>query len=442
MNRILIAGTNSGCGKTTITCAILKALINKNLIVQPYKCGPDYIDTMFHTHITNRISRNLDTYMLDEITIKYLLNKNSKGADISIIEGVMGYYDGIGTDGLCSTYDLAKITQAPVILVVNSKGMGTSIAALINGFVKFKSLNNIKGVILNGIHNGYYQLQKEAIEKYTGVEVLGYMPYIEDVNLNSRHLGLIKADEVYNLNLKIEILANQALKTIDLNRLIEISKQVPKLQNHDFNLKKIYDFKIGVARDKAFCFYYQDNLDLLEQLGANIIYFSPINDNLPNNLDALYFGGGYPEIYADLLEKNIHIRKAIYNKIKSGIPTIAECGGFMYLCNKINSYNMVGILDGEVNMQQKLVRFGYCNLVSLNDNILAKANWSIKGHEFHYSDSTINGNNFKIIKSSGKVYYGINAFNNLFAGYPHIHFWSNIDFVIRFINHISNPIYN
>lgn len=442
MNRILIAGTNSGCGKTTITCAILKALINKNLIVQPYKCGPDYIDTMFHTHITNRISRNLDTYMLDEITIKYLLNKNSKGADISIIEGVMGYYDGIGTDGLCSTYDLAKITQAPVILVVNSKGMGTSIAALINGFVKFKSLNNIKGVILNGIHNGYYQLQKEAIEKYTGVEVLGYMPYIEDVNLNSRHLGLIKADEVYNLNLKIEILANQALKTIDLNRLIEISKQVPKLQNHDFNLKKIYDFKIGVARDKAFCFYYQDNLDLLEQLGANIIYFSPIDDNLPNNLDALYFGGGYPEIYADLLEKNIHIRKAIYNKIKSGIPTIAECGGFMYLCNKINSYNMVGILDGEVNMQQKLVRFGYCNLVSLNDNILAKANWSIKGHEFHYSDSTINGNNFKIIKSSGKVYYGINAFNNLFAGYPHIHFWSNIDFVIRFINHISNPIYN
>lgn len=442
MNRILIAGTNSGCGKTTITCAILKALINKNLIVQPYKCGPDYIDTMFHTHITNRISRNLDTYMLDEITIKYLLNKNSKGADISIIEGVMGYYDGIGTDGLCSTYDLAKITQAPVILVVNSKGMGTSIAALINGFVKFKSLNNIKGVILNGIHNGYYQLQKEAIEKYTGVEVLGYMPYIEDVNLNSRYLGLIKADEVYNLNLKIEILANQALKTIDLNRLIEISKQVPKLQNHDFNLKKIYDFKIGVARDKAFCFYYQDNLDLLEQLGANIIYFSPINDNLPNNLDALYFGGGYPEIYADLLEKNIHIRKSIYNKIKSGIPTIAECGGFMYLCNKINSYNMVGILDGEVNMQQKLVRFGYCNLVSLNDNILAKANWSIKGHEFHYSDSTINGNNFKIIKSSGKVYYGINAFNNLFAGYPHIHFWSNIDFVIRFINHISNPIYN
>lgn len=442
MNRILIAGTNSGCGKTTIACAILKALINKNLIVQPYKCGPDYIDTMFHTHITNRISRNLDTYMLDEITIKYLLNKNSKGVDISIIEGVMGYYDGIGTDGLCSTYDLAKIIQAPVILVVNSKGMGTSIAALINGFVKFKSLNNIKGVILNGIHNGYYQLQKEAIEKYTGVEVLGYMPYIEDVNLNSRHLGLIKADEVYNLNLKIEILANQALKTIDLNRLIEISKQVPKLQNHDFNLKKIYDFKIGVARDKAFCFYYQDNLDLLEQLGANIIYFSPIDDNLPNNLDALYFGGGYPEIYADLLEKNIHIRKAIYNKIKSGIPTIAECGGFMYLCNKINSYNMVGILDGEVNMQQKLVRFGYCNLVSLNDNILAKANWSIKGHEFHYSDSTINGNNFKIIKSSGKVYYGINAFNNLFAGYPHIHFWSNIDFVIRFINHISNPIYN
>lgn len=447
LNRVIIAGTSSGCGKTTITCAIIKALINRNIVVQPYKCGPDYIDTMFHTHIAKRISRNLDTFMLDKQTIEYLISKNSTGADISIIEGVMGYYDGVGADGNYSTYTLSSLTKTPVILIIDAKSIATSVAAIVKGFSEFKTNSNIKGVILNGIKGSYYNIQKEAIENNTNLKVLGYIPTLEDSKIESRHLGLITANEIDDLDIKLNSLAKQVEQTVDLNLLLQIAKEAEPLDAYNFEIlkkiKRIGNFKIAIARDRAFCFYYQDNIDLLEQLGAEIVEFSPLNDKkLPDNIDGLYLGGGYPEIYADILEKNYSMRISIYNNIKNGLPTIAECGGFMYLCNKITnlngkSYNMVGILDGEVNMTNKLVRFGYVELKALENNLLGKQNSSIKAHEFHYSDSTINGSSYEISKLSGMKWLGINATKNLYAGYPHVHFWSNIDYAINFCKYIK-----
>lgn len=448
INRILISGTGSGCGKTTISCAILKALINRNIIVQPYKCGPDYIDTMFHTHITNRISRNLDLYMLDDITIRWLMKKNSYNADISLIEGVMGYYDGIGIDGDCSTYHIANITQTPVVMVLNSKGIATSVAAIVKGYRDFKVNSNIKGVILNGIHETYYNIQKEVIEKNTDIKVFGYMPNIDEVSLESRYLGLITASEIEKLDYKLDLLAKQAEKTIDIDGLLKLSKNSDKFiankPAYINNINKKGNFKIGIAKDKAFCFYYQDNIDLLKDLGAEIIEFSPLHDKfLPIGIDGLYIGGGYPEIYANILEKNISMKTSIYNAVSKDMPTIAECGGFMYLCNTINningdSYNMVGIIDGDINMTNKLVRFGYSEITSLGENLLSKKGWKIKVHEFHYSDSTANGKDFIIEKPSGKSWFGINANENLYAGYPHINFWSNVDFIIRFCDKIMH----
>lgn len=452
MNRILIAGTGSGCGKTTITRAILKALINRKMIVQPYKCGPDYIDPMFHTYITGRVSRNLDTYMLDEVTIRWLMNKNSQGADISVIEGVMGYYDGIGVDGECSTNTLSDITNTPVILVVNAKGMATSVAAIIKGYIEFKPKNNIKAVILNNINSSYYDIQKKAIEKNTNIKVLGYMPNIKEATLESRHLGLITANEIQKLDSKLQLLAKQAEQTINLDELLKLSQTASILDNSkpDY-LDKIVahnlhnEFKIAIAKDKAFCFYYEDNIDLLKELGAEIIEFSPMNDKkLPSGISGLYIGGGYPEIYLEVLEKNISMKKSVYEAVKNGLPTIAECGGFMYLCNKINtldgsSYNMVGVLDSEINMNDKLIRFGYVELTTLNENILSQVGWTIKAHEFHYSDSTMNGESFDIKKPSGKSWFGINTTKTLYAGYPHINFWSNINFAVRFCK-ISNSV--
>lgn len=446
MDKIIIAGTSSGCGKTTITCAIMKALVNKNISVQPYKCGPDYIDTMFHSHITKRISRNLDTYMLSKETINYLVSKNSKQADVSIIEGVMGYYDGIGAECNYSTYTLASLIKAPVILIINAKAISASVAAIAKGFAEFKTDSNIKGVILNGIKESYYNIQKEAIENNTSLKVLGYMPTIETSKIQSRHLGLMTSNEINDLDMKLNALANQAQQTIDLDLLLKIAKETKQsyIAKPDYisKIKKLGDFKVAVARDKAFCFYYQDNLDLLEQLGAELVEFSPLNDTkLPDDIDGLYLAGGYPELYADILEKNYSMKNEIYNAIKNGLPTIAECGGFMYLCNKINtldnnSFNMVGILNGEINMTNKLVRFGYVELKSLSDNLLGKYNSTIKAHEFHYSDSTINGNSFEITKPSKIKWLGVNANKNLYAGYPHIHFWSNIDYAINFCKKI------
>lgn len=437
--RFMLAAPASGSGKTTLTCAVLKALMNKGLKTAAFKSGPDYIDPMFHSRVIGTKSRNMDLFMLPEETAKYLLAKNGKDCDIAVLEGAMGFFDGMGTTLKGSAYDLARLTQTPVILVVNAKGAALSIAAMIEGFKNFREDVNVAGAVLNNVTAMSYLFYKEAIEKETGIPLLGYMPHMENCNFESRHLGLVTAGEITGLQEIINTLAAQAEKSIDFDRLLEIASAAPALTYTDLQQEKIAGVKIAVAYDKAFCFYYQDALELLESLGAQLVYFSPLEDKQLPECDGLYLGGGYPELYAKVLQDNLSMRASIKNAVDSGLPCIAECGGFMYLMKAFRDkngqvYDWAGVVDGETYMTQKLNRFGYVVLTAKRDNLLCKKGGQINGHEFHYSDSTNNGDTFAVAKASGtKAWKAVYTTPNLYAGYPHIHLWGNTEFAVNFV---------
>ncbi|MGE4588760.1 MAG: cobyrinate a,c-diamide synthase [Acidaminococcaceae bacterium] len=442
--RFMIAAPNSGSGKTTVTCGILKALINLKYQPAAFKAGPDYIDPMFHSRVVGTKSRNLDLFMLGKDTCRYLLAKNSKDAKVSVLEGVMGYYDGVGTKGDCSAYSLAKETETPVILVVDAKGASLSLAPLIKGFLNFRSDSNIQGVILNNITPMTFAYYKDAIEEETGVPLLGYMPKMENCGFESRHLGLITAEEINDLQTIVERLAKQALETINIDALIEIARKAAPLEITAPAIPYIGNVKIAVAQDKAFCFYYQDSLDLLCEMGAEIVPFSPLKDLKVPNCDGLILGGGYPELYAKELSENKNMLVSIKKYIQDKKPCLAECGGFMYLLDQyIDDENQVwqwvGAIKGEVQMTRKLKRFGYITLEAQTDNVLAKKGEKINAHEFHYSDSTANGEGFLATKSTSAARWEcINADDNLCAGYPHMHFYGNINFAENFIRACYN----
>ena len=433
--RLLIAGTSSGSGKTTITMGILKQLKNLQLNTAAFKCGPDYIDPMFHKEVLKTPSNNLDAFMLSDDSILSIFNEN-KGQDISIIEGVMGYYDGINARSYdASSYHLAKILKAPTILVVNCKGISSSILAIIKGFITLKEDNLIKGVILNNISEKVYNdIKKQINEIFPKLHVLGYVPKLpKDCLIESRHLGLVTAKEIDNLNDKINQIVDIIKKTIDFNLLMEIANSAPLLENNILEFNKVGNVKIGVAYDEAFCFYYDANLKLLEKLGAELIYFSPIHDDLIPDIDGLYIGGGYPELYLDQLSKNKKMLNTIKELINNKLPCLAECGGFMYLGHHIDGYEMVNYLDNDANNQNKLVRFGYVTLIANNNNLILNKDEEIKGHEFHYYDTNNNGTSFELIKTNGIKYEAVISNESLYAGFPHLHFYSNPKAAINFV---------
>ena len=393
--RILITGTGSGCGKTTVTCAVLQALKERNIDVCAFKCGPDYIDPMFHSRVIGIPSRNLDLFLCGEDGVRTLFAKNAGGREIAVIEGAMGMYDGIGFDSdEYSANRTVAATGTPEILVVNAKGKGASLLAELYGYLNFTD-NNVKAVILNNCSEGMYPAYKKAIEKAFDVKVLGFMPKVPEAALESRHLGLITADEIEGLERK--------LKTFD----------------------------------KAFCFYYEDNFDLLKKLGAEIEFFSPLEDEpVPEGASGLILGGGYPEEYLEELSRAEKTKASIGSAVKSGMPVWAECGGFMYLGKTIEKdgieYPVAGVLDGKAKMTDRLVRFGYKTLTARRDNMMCAAGQSVKCHEFHYSDSSENGGDFDAVRNSGMKSRCIIAKDNIFAGYPHIHLWSNPEFAKGF----------
>ncbi len=443
-NGIIFAGTGSGCGKTTVTCSILQALINRGIKATAFKCGPDYIDPMFHSEIIGTGSGNLDTFLCGENNVKYLYAKNSKGAQISVIEGVMGFYDGLGGDGSHSTYTMAKLTGAPVVLVVNPKGMSLSIAAVIKGFRDFLPDNNIRGVIINSVTPAMYEMYKPMIEEKTGIRVYGFLPALREAVIESRHLGLVTSVEIENIKLKLELLAENAGKYIDIDGLLQLSQAARSIQYAPVEIHKNYSCNIAVARDRAFCFYYRDGLELLELLGAKLTSFSPLKDEaIPESADGLILGGGYPELYAEELSKNKSMLSSIKSAIEKKLPTYAECGGFMYLQQSITSvdkksYPMVGALIGKSSMQDRLSRFGYATLKANTDNLLCKKGESINAHEFHYSDSDDNGCNFEALKPDGKRKWEcIFADETVAAGYPHMHFYGNAGFAENFVQKCS-----
>ncbi len=437
--RFMLAAPASGSGKTTLTCAVLKALINKGLKTAAFKSGPDYIDPMFHSRVIGAKSRNLDLFMLPEETAKYLLAKNAGGCDAAVLEGAMGFFDGMGTTLKGSAYDLARLTETPVILVINAKGAALSVAAIIEGFKNFRKDVKIAGAVLNNVTAMSYLFYKEAIEKECGIPLVGYLPHLENCNFESRHLGLVTADEISGLQDIISTLAAQAEKSIDFDALLKIAADAPALHYTDMQQDKIADVKIAVAYDKAFCFYYQDALELLEDLGAELVYFSPLADSSLPECDGMFIGGGYPELYPQQLQDNETMRRSIKAAIAGGMPCIAECGGFMYLLehfrnNEGEKFAWVGALNGETYMTQKLNRFGYVTLTARRDNLLCREGGQINGHEFHYSDSTCNGDSFNVAKASGtKAWEAINTAHNLYAGYPHVHLWGNPAFARNFV---------
>lgn len=432
--RIILAGTNSGCGKTTVTCAILQALVNRGMKVGAFKCGPDYIDPMFHSRIIGAKSANLDLHFFRENTLRYLLAKNAADRDVSIIEGVMGYYDGTGlTTTRASSYEVAKVTASPVVLVVSAKGASLSVLATIQGFLTLYPENNIKGVILNQCTAITYGALAKAIEERLGIRAFGYLPKLADCALESRHLGLVTAAEVENLREKLFHLAQQAEKTIDLDGLLALAEDAKPLSYDPVALPRMEPVRIAVAKDNAFCFYYEDSLEAMAEMGAELVSFSPLNDEkLPENIHGLYLGGGYPELYVPKLSENHSMLASIRGALEKGLPCIAECGGFMYLTEAIGEYPMVGFLPGKCFDNGKLTRFGYVTLRAKADNMLCKAGEEIPGHEFHHWDCIQPGDCFTATKSTGKSWDCAVVTDRLYAGYPHFHFYANPVFLKGF----------
>ncbi|MBF8983565.1 cobyrinate a,c-diamide synthase [Lutibacter sp. B2] len=448
--RIVLAGTQSGVGKTTISTGIMAALKKKGLNVQPFKVGPDYIDPAFHSFVAGNKSRNLDSWMISKDNIIELFTKNAIQKDIAVIEGVMGLYDGFGIEkDQGSTAHVSKLIKAPVILIIDGKGMSSSAAAQVLGYKLYDTDVDIKGVIINNISgDAHYELVKESIERDTKIQCVGYLKSNLNIELKSRHLGLIPSVEVENLKEKIDEIATMVLETIEVEKIIKIANEVEDLP---YTIKKIdheAKINIGVAMDHAFNFYYEDNLDLLKELGANLIYFSPLKDqHLPENLDGLYIGGGFPEVFAEELEKNGSMKDEILFAIKNEMPTYAECGGLMYLSKSITTlendqYKMVGVFDTNAKMTKHLQRFGYVNVNITTPCVIGNEGKHIPAHEFHRSFVEENPNEeyaYKVDKfRNGKKIKswdcGLKKYNTIGA-YAHIHFYSDKKIAEDFIHH-------
>ena len=454
--RFVLAGTQSGVGKTTISIGVMAALKKRGFEVQPFKVGPDYIDPAFHSFVTGNASRNLDGWMLEGAVVKKLFMKNASGKDISVIEGVMGLYDGFGIEkDQGSTAHISKIIHAPVILIINGNGMSASAAAQVLGYKVFDPSVNIQGIIINNLSGEkHYELLKAAIEKYTGIPCIGYMKTNTAIQLKSRHLGLIPSVEVEDLKKKIDEIGEMVEETIDLDQLIQISNKAQSLQGETDPPKEVLKFEqvhIGVAMDKAFNFYYRDNLDLLEELGAKLVYFSPLEDEkLPEALHGLYFGGGFPEVFAEQLEKNVSMRESIKTAVDQGIPTYAECGGLMYLTEAITTlegrrHEMVGVFEAETTMTNRLQRFGYVEVNIEKPCVISHNPVGVKGHEFHRSVISMSKDEafaYRVEKRrNGELvnswYCGLQK-QNVLAGYAHIHFYNHKELAKDFVENCRN----
>lgn len=434
MLQLVLAAPRSGSGKTTAACALLAALTARGLTPCAFKSGPDYIDPMFHSRIIGAKSANLDLHFFSENTLRFLLAKNAAGCDVSVIEGAMGFYDGAGlTTWKTSAYELALVTKTPVVLVVNARGAALSVLAVIEGFLRFRPESGIRGVILNQCTAMTYASLSAAIEERFGIRCFGFLPRLDECVLESRHLGLVTAGEIRDLREKMQTLAAQAEKTLDIDALLALAHEAEPLDYTPAVLPKKEKIRLAVARDNAFCFYYEDSLDAVREMGGELVPFSPITDGaLPENIDGLYLGGGYPELYAKELGENASMRASVRAALERGVPCIAECGGFMYLTEAIGDEPMAGFLPGTCFDTGKLTRFGYVTLRAKKDNLLCRAGGEIAAHEFHHWDCTCPGDAFAAEKPTGRRWECAAASDTLYAGYPHFHFYSNLEFLYSF----------
>ena len=456
--RIMLAAPKSGSGKTLLTCGLLEVLRRRGLNPIACKCGPDYIDPMFHRYVLGIPGRNLDSFFLPAEGVRKVLVDavREEQAGIAVLEGVMGYYDGLGgTETSASSWEIAEITDTPAILVLDCKGASLSAAAMASGFLHFRKKSHIAGVILNRVSSMYYERLAAAVEEASGLPVLGYLPESEEYRMESRHLGLFLPGEIDRLRERIGRLADQMEKSIAVDRVLEVAGMLPlrienkekeKAENESMEAESIAKFpacqeqkvtsrvRIGVARDEAFCFYYQENFRLLEQMGAELVYFSPLRDKkIPDRVDGLLFGGGYPENYARELAKNAAMRESIRRSIAAGMPFLAECGGFLYLHRTLEGsdgkhWEMAGVYPFDAYRTNRLRRFGYVRL-------LTSSGQEIHGHEFHYWESEDPGTDWEAVKPTGnRSWRCIHEKGGQIGGFPHLYYASCPDFLRKWLD--------
>ena len=501
--KIVIAADRSGAGKTTVSCGLLAVLKKRGVKVQSFKCGPDYIDPMFHRRVLGVPSGNLDSFFTDAMTLREIFHARmaERRSELAFVEGVMGYYDGLGgVSSRASTWEIAHILDAPTILVMDAKGASVSIAALVRGMMEFgeemkaesgrstpgrqaeippeevptigrsactgnsesaspsdgcrrdeaakkagSRQSGIRGLILNRVSPMFYPRLRSVIEEYCpGIEVLGYLPELPELKVPSRHLGLVEPEEIADFQRWTERVAAQMEESVDVERLMEIAGVEPPLKPDKPQPDKSRRVRIAVSEDEAFNFTYEENRALLRQLGAELVPFSPLHDAaLPADADGLLLSGGYPELYRDALHANASMRASVAEAVKQGLPTIAECGGYMYLLDAIEQVPMCGVLRGDAERKPRLVRFGYIEAETRRDSVLGPTGTVLRGHEFHRYDCDFNGADCTLTKpaaghgraaTSARSYEGIYLTDSLAAGFPHFYYWSNPAALAHFLD--------
>ena len=438
MIQFLLVAPRSGSGKTTMTCALLMALKRRGCPPCAFKSGPDYIDPMFHRAVLGVESRSLDLFFSAPETVRTLYARGAAGHGAAVCEGAMGFYDGLGgVSDRASAWHLADALGLPVLLVAEPKGQSLTLAAELNGLVNFRTPSHIAGILLNNCTARMYALLAPMLEEETGLPVLGFLPKLPEAVIGSRHLGLYTAAEVENLQQKLALLADAAEEHIDWPRLLALCEKEPPALPVQPETPPAR-VRIAVARDEAFCFIYAETLEAFRDAGAEVVFFSPLRDTaLPENIGGLYLPGGYPELHARELSENTSLLREIKQKIESGLPTAAECGGFLYLGQSLTdaegqSWPMAGVLPGEAKDAGRLVRFGYAALSADSDSMLFRAGESFPIHEFHHWDSTANGTALAAKKPVGGAAWRCGFINeHFYAGFPHL-YWAGTPLPQRF----------
>ena len=430
--RLLLTAPASGAGKTTVTCALLRALLDRGLRPASFKSGPDYIDPMFHAEALGIPAYNLDLFLMGAQACRTSLARHGGAADLCVIEGAMGYYDGIAMTSRSSAWALARATDTPAVLIVDGRGAARSLAALVKGFQTLEGESGIRGVIFNRVSPMLYPRLRDCVQAETGLTVYGFLPPLPGCTLESRHLGLVTAGEVDGLARTLEALGRAAAEHLEVDGLLALAQSAPALTvpPPPRPPRPAQRIRIGVARDRAFCFYYADALALLEALGAELAAFSPMEDpSLPAGISGLYLGGGYPEVYARQLARNGAMLGAIRDAVLGGMPTVAECGGFLYLHRALADadgradWRMAEVLPGRAWNSGRLGPFGYIAMTARTDGLLCRAGETLNAHEFHYWQSDCPGEGFHACKPLSQRAWDCGWHTpTLYAGFPHFHF--------------------
>lgn len=448
MAGFMITAASSGSGKTMITCGLLELFKRKGLNPLACKCGPDYIDGLFHKQVLELEGMNLDSYFEapEELRDKY--SRLSKG-HLPVVEGVMGYFDGLGgSTTRASSWEVAHILDLPAVLVVDARGASVSLAAVIKGFLEFERPmgSQIKAVIFNRMSPMLYPRIRELVERETGIRAAGFVPELDFLKVGSRHLGLVLPEEIAGLREQMNRLGKCLEETIDWEFLEELGaekegRDALEEENTEASCTAAFSFRLGIAMDEAFCFYYQDNLRLLERLGGELVYFSPIHDrSLPEQLDGLILGGGYPELYCEALSLNESMRESVKKAAEGGLPVLGECGGYLYLLEELEAedgriWPMTGVLKGKGYKKGKNSRFGYIGVEAEKDRLYLKPGEQIRGHEFHYWDCEVLEEEW-VMRAKKPVgnrsWPCIRIKNQVMAGFPHLFYPSCPAFAVRF----------